>query len=252
MKGVNNRWVIAFALAACMISGNSYAKQADNPKEDFVDCGLPNVDLQNAIDSAVGPTTITFVGPCVGDLLITQDDITLQGQAQSDAIVGEVSIEGARRTRFSNMTIRDGANGITAYDGAVLRAQDVIVTSADGYGVGSFNGAAVFLTDVDIDGNDSHGVLIFNQAMVDIREGSNISGNGGDGVSLNNGSLARIRGATVQNNVGHGVQAFGSRVRIRQRAGFDPVLSGSTEMVVKIAEGSSCRISDATISYPVS
>ncbi len=103
MKGANNRWAIALALAALLISGNSYAKQADNPKEDFVDCGLPNASLQDAIDSAAGPTIITFVGSCLGDLLITQDDITLQGQVQSDEIEGRVVIEGARRRRSGRL-----------------------------------------------------------------------------------------------------------------------------------------------------
>lgn len=292
----NTRWTIVFALAACLISGNSYAKQAHNSKEDFVDCGLPNASLQDAIDNASGPTIITFIGSCIGDLLITRDGITIQGQVQSDEIVGEVSIEGALRTRLSNMTISGGANGITAIFGAVLGAENVIITGVSGWGVGSYRGAVVYLTGVDItgnggdgvsvysqamaeiregssissnggdgieasrgavvaltgvnvNGNGGHGVSISNQAMVDIREGSSISGNGRDGVSLNNGSLVQIRGATIQDNAGHGVQAFGSRVRIRSRAGIDPVLSGNAEMVVKIAEGSSCRISDATISY---
>jgi hypothetical protein len=248
MNEKNNKRVIMFVLAACIISSNSYAKQTDNPKENFVDCTLPNASLQNAIDGAEGPTPIPFVGPCLGDLQIIQDDIRLQGQAQSDEIVGEVVIEGARRTRFSNMTIGGGANGITAYDGAVLRAEDIIVTGAGGYGVGSFQGAAVVLTGVDINNNGGYGVISSIHASVEIREGSNISSNGRDGVGVFDGSYARIGGATVQNNAGYGVKALGSRVNIQKRGGIVPVISGNTRVAVDIGEGSSCRIDDATIS----
>ena len=219
-----------------------------------VNCNSPNQSLQGALDQASDGDTITVVGgsTCLENIVVKLDHVTLDGKGTAtidgsgDPASDAVRVLGTDVT-ITGFTITGGTNGITAIDGAVLRTEDVIVTG--GYGVGSFLGAVVVLTGVDINNNGGHGVRINNQAMVDIREGSNISSNSGDGVSVNNGSLARIRGATVQNNAGHGVQAFGSRVTIQRRAGINPVLSGNTEMVVQIAEGSSCRISDATISY---
>ena len=212
-----------------------------------VDCNT-GVSLQNAIDNASGAVTITFFGSCVGDLLIAKDDITLQGETSTDEIVGEVSLEGARRTRFSNMTITGGANGITAFDGAVLRATDMTVTATSGWGVGSFLGALVVLTNVEIDQNAGRGVEVSLNATVDIRQNSSIHDNAGDGVGVFSGSYARIAGATVQDNGGFGVQVAESRVRIGKRNGVVPSITGNTDTAVFILNGSNARIDDATIS----
>ncbi len=73
------------------------AKKADAIKQVTVDCNLPNASLQDAIDNADGPTEITFVGPCVGDLSVKVDDITLRGQTVNDTIDGSIFVNGARR-----------------------------------------------------------------------------------------------------------------------------------------------------------
>ena len=61
---------IALIVAACMLSSVAYAKKADAVKQDFVDCNLPGLSLQDVVSNATEPTEITFVGPCVGDVTI--------------------------------------------------------------------------------------------------------------------------------------------------------------------------------------
>jgi hypothetical protein len=226
-----------------------------------IDCSVVGgetiADVQYAIDNAVGPTTITITGTCIGDLMIKRDDITLQGDdlLGTDGIQGRVFIEGARRTVFSNMTISGGASGITAYDGAVLRAKNVTVTGTTapyGHGIGSYLGAVVVLTDVDVDVNAGTGVETSNNGTVDIREGSEINnsdiGNDGFAVGAYNGSFVRISGdVAVHSTDGYGVFVSGSAVRIQKDSSGNPSITSVNDTAVFIHRGSNARIEDATI-----
>ncbi len=223
--------------------------------------------VQGAVDLATPgtPLLVTIFGTCGEDVWIKKDDITLQGFASdgTDGIEGEVTIVGARRTKFENMTISGGASGITAYDGAVLRAKDVTVTGTtgtegyNGYGVGSYQGAVVVLTNVDVSETSGFSVQAGINGMVEIREGSEIVNDSDredvSAVHAYDRSFVRIRGdVTVLSTTGYGLLLSGSTVRIQEFLGGKPdIASQSTDgehVAVFIHRGSNARIEDATIS----
>jgi hypothetical protein len=194
---------------------------------------IPNPDvhcvsdtIQDVIDSAIGPTTITIFGTCVEDVLINKDGITLIGNrvSREDGIEGEVTVVGAMRTKIEDMTISGGVSGITAYDGAVLRAENLTVKETtgtagyNGYGVGSYQGAVVVLTDVDVSDTSGYSVQAGINGMVEIREGSEILNDSVrrdvSAVHAFDSSFVRIRGdVTVLSTTGYGLLLSGSAAR---------------------------------------
>jgi parallel beta-helix repeat protein len=151
-----------------MLSGNSYAKQADNAKEDLVDCGLPNASLQGAIDNASGPTTIFITGIC-SDATITKDDITLNG-APGGTVSGTISFVGAHRGATEFLTVTGPGNGISVRDGA-----------------------SVTITNNTIEYNEACGIQVIGGSFARVEENL-VTGNG-QGIDCS--GLEVTRGATV-------------------------------------------------------
>ena len=130
--------------------------------------------IQDAVDQAAAgtPLTITVIGTCTEEVVITADDITVQGlDPVTDQVIGGFTITGAHRVTIKDLTIRDGATsypvGVSASRGASV-VLDGLVIFGQGGGQG---GTGIFLSrnayadiiDVDVtnpaDGDNALGLV---------------------------------------------------------------------------------------------
>jgi hypothetical protein len=74
----------------------------------------PADSIQAAVDRAEPgtPLTITVGGTCTEEVVITTDDVTVQGNnIINDQVIGGFTITGAHRVTIKSLTIRDGTTG---------------------------------------------------------------------------------------------------------------------------------------------
>ena len=150
-----------------------------------VDCAAGGV-IQDAVDDAVGSTTIRFSGVCDG-VTITKDDITLDGEGVG-TVSGTVNFDGAQRGVFRNATVTGPGSGVVANDGASVLIQDNMIVDNVADGIGVFNGAFARIVNNDITGN---GRADHFEAGIQVAR-----------------AVARGQGNTIDNNGYAGVEVF--------------------------------------------
>ena len=97
--------------------------------------------IQAAVDQAAAgtPLTITVNGICTEEVVITANDITVQGNSIADEVVGGFTINGAQRVTIKSLTIRDGTIsypvGVFASRGAAVVLDDIFVSRQGGAGI---------------------------------------------------------------------------------------------------------------------
>ena len=158
------------------------------PKNVVVNCGNPNASIQDAVDSATGPTRIRFMGLCEEDVTITKDDITLDGQ-DTGTVSGTITFDGAHRGVLMNSTVTGPGIGVIVVDGASAKLKDNI-----------------------IDGKESYGVIVSQGSFLRF-EGNIVTDNGRTeffeaGISVGRGSTVRAQGNVYSNNRTTGVEVF--------------------------------------------
>ena len=151
------------------------------PPFTIVNCNSPSASIQNAVDSASGPTTIRFLGKCVEVVTITKDDITLDGHDMG-TVEGTITFDGAQRGVVQNATVTGPGSGIVADHGASVLIQDNTITA---------NGDALDIY--------SPGVQVKNGSSAQIRDNT-ITDNTSDGVGVFNGAFALIKTNTIERN----------------------------------------------------
>ena len=111
----------------------------------------PFDSIQDAVDEAEAgtPLTITVNGTCTEEVVITTNDVTVQGNSIADEVVGGFTVTGAQRVSIKHLTIRDGT---TSYP----------------VGVFASRGAAVVLDDLFISGQSGAGIYVSRNAYADI------------------------------------------------------------------------------------
>ena len=133
--------------------------------------------IQAAVDQAVPgtPLTITVDGICIEEVVITTDDVTVQGNnIIDDHVIGGFTITGAQRVTIKSLTIRDGTIGVFAS-----------------------RGAAVILDDIFVSGQSDTGILLSRNAYADIF-GSTVENpaSGDNALILNDGATVRASNST--------------------------------------------------------
>jgi parallel beta-helix repeat protein len=216
------------------------------PAEVTVNCGTPPTISQVLQETSGRPLTITVNGACTENLLITRDDVTLQGGSGGSitgaAAADTIRIDGAKRVVIDTLTITGGATGIRGVHGAAFTVRNATIQNAVGSGVAAMyssqatidgnaiqnnpgNGIAVdygssaTITANTIRGNRQDGIGVYNTSMARIgltetgvAAGNLIDGNGADfydGIQLANGSTGYVYGNTIQNNTkGAGIGVY--------------------------------------------
>ncbi len=153
-----------------------------------VNCNSPNASIQDAVDSASGPTTIRFLGVCDEVVTITKDDITLDGHGMG-TVSGTIIFDGAHRGVVQNATVTGPGGGIVANNAASVLIQDnMIVDNVGGDGVGVFNGSFARIFRNTITGN---GRAALFEAGIQVAR-----------------AVARGQGNTIDNNDYAGIEVF--------------------------------------------
>ncbi len=132
-----------------------------------INCNSPGPSIQDAVDSADGPTTIDITGLCVGDVTITKDDITLSGRP------------GQSPCNKANPGGNGTIDGTITVDGVRARIEFLEITGS-GAGVNIINRADVHLTCNDISNNDESGVVVLRASNAVLTDNT-LSSNGQPG-----------------------------------------------------------------------
>ncbi len=129
----------------------------------------PAESIAVAIDS--GFDEITVNGTCTENVVIRQDDITIQGDG-NDTVIGQLWLEAARRITIQNLTITGGPeHGIAAVNGAAVTVRNLVIENVPGAGVILTGGGSGLLDHVTIR-NATFGVAAGGGAHVDVVNGS--------------------------------------------------------------------------------
>ena len=202
--------------------------------------------VQSALDRLNGPATIKVKGTCYENIVISKDDVTIQGGVfvGTDPNQNTIRLFGARRVLITKVTVRGDKDGIVAEQGGSLTVESSRIQNNAKNGIVANFGALVIVNECTIADNTGDGILASANSSLQLTS-SRISDNGGAGVNVyegssagigvdfqgeskpniiqNNGingikvfqaSRAWIANNTIQNNAAYGVFVFGSSTRI--------------------------------------
>ena len=178
-----------------------------------VNCNSPNKSLQGALDQASDGDTIKVVGgPCVENIVVKLDHVTLDGNGTA-TIDGSgvpasptVTVLGTNVT-ITGFTITGGRRGILVTRGASAFITEVTVTNAvrSGIHISRSSTAKIFGPNCIVTLNGDLGIAIMQSSTADINN-CTISENGRDGVQADKLSHADIDGSTIADNDRNGVK----------------------------------------------
>ena len=202
--------------------------------------------VQSALDNLTGPATIVVRGTCNENVVIKQDDVTLQGGTYIpfDSSQHTIRVLGARRVVMTGVTVTGGRNGIWVYQGGSLTldgnsnisgatingvvasyGSSATVNSStiqgNVYGVTATDNSAIVLTNSTIKDNTGTGVLVVRSSsariglsIMGVSGPNKIKNNSGSGVSISRGAYAIVDGNKIADNSNHGVHIEGASATV--------------------------------------
>ena len=135
--------------------------------------------IQDAVEKGQGsaaPLYIDVSGSCEEVVIITRDDVTIDGD-ETATVTGTINVDGGRRINISAITITGPGPGVVAAAG-YLKLRNVVITGNSGTGVIATQSAYVGVLKSTVSNNDQGGVHANDGASVFVR---NTSVNGHDG-----------------------------------------------------------------------
>jgi hypothetical protein len=171
-----------------------------------VDCGAGQSlgDTLASLAQAVGRLSVTIRGFCQGGVLISRDDVTLQGvpDASSAGVVGGISVDAARRVSINELTIRPATGNVFGL--SLMRGADVRLWK------GTLEGVAINVTDSSIEIASS---TIHNTAApgVTVKKGlvrmfdSTVDTSSSNGIDAWQDSVVEINSSAVTHHSGAGI-----------------------------------------------
>lgn len=141
------------------------------------------------------PLVVIVQGPCMENITITRDDVTLQGDpavggkvTAADPTRPTILINTAQRVVIDNLTAEGGLNGVRQVGGSAVMTRNTIrANKGDGVYVTESGTARIGLTGQSEPGPNT------------------ITENEGNGIRLNNGALGIMFGNTVTDNDDYGI-----------------------------------------------
>ncbi len=206
--------------------------------------------VQKELDNLNGPATIVVTGVCNENLVVKQDDVTLQGGTflGPDPNQNTILVQGARRVLITGATVGGARNGIAVYQGGTLTVENSSIQGNARVGIVVIFGSSAAVNSCTVQNNAYEGLIATdNSALVLVN--STISYNGRTGVSVSRGSSARIGqdvlgGAgpnTIQNN-GSGISVY----QTSQATIVNNIIQNNTRDGV-LVEGASARLTNNNI-----
>ena len=234
---------VSWRMSALLILAVLFLMSASSVAEDVtVDCGKKNKSISAELAKlpALGPHTIWVSGECHEAVVIDRrDDLTIVGMdgasihdptPENPNDNNVVLISESSRIQLENLKIYGGIDGVVCGMFSSCRLLNLEVANATEEGIafsrsrGSIEGSTIIR-------NNGHGVILWSQSTVlvvgdpsrvSIRDNENwglrlldnsvlllhttdVTDNGGDGISADLGAEFRLQDVTVTGNVGGGV-----------------------------------------------
>jgi hypothetical protein len=215
-----------------------------------VKCGKGQ-SVQSALDSLTGPATIIVTGTCHENVVITKDDVTIQGGTfvGPDPNQNTIQVQAARRVLITGATVGGANTGVRAYQGGSLTLENSLIEANAQSGVASTYGSSVIVNDCTIRANTFQGVIVTDNSAL-ILTNSIITANGTVGVLAQRSSSARIGQSitgvsgpnTITNNGGAGVNVSRSAYALID----GNTITGNSSNGVNI-EGASATVTNNTV-----
>lgn len=234
-----------------------------------VDCDAGD-SIGAALQEAAPGTTIQIAGTCTESIVVTIDDITLDGQG-SAVLDGEgqdadaITVDAARNVVITGLTVRNGSRGIFVYNDAVLTIRDSVVENSDSHAVEVIhakvdvtnhvsrnNGRAglivnrnshLTVTDTTLESNLT-GLVVYSNASARLRGDNAMMGNDIQGFTIGLGAVVFAIGANVESTgngadgilVQHGgrLELIGGSVTVSGNAGNGMLLEHHATAILGI------------------
>jgi hypothetical protein len=162
-----------------------------------VHCGSPGQTIKAALAS--GATKIGVSGTCTESLSITHDNVTLQGNLKSGAVVvGDIVIRGARNVTINNLTVTGAEYGIEVIFGSTATISNTTVKGTTRKAIAVQAGIAT-LDHVTVQDN-ALGIDAAGGSHIEVINHSLIQNNSGIGINIQSGASGVIRDSTIKNN----------------------------------------------------
>ena len=139
-----NRRIVSFVVGMALSLSALAAAYAAPGSEVKVNC--PDDSIGSALAKAKPGDVLVITGTCPEDVTIVLDDVVLQGN--SGTVLGQITVDGARRVVIQGLTVSGPGNGIEARRNAVVTVQGSMIENNGVSGIDVRQGA--FAT---IDGN---------------------------------------------------------------------------------------------------
>jgi hypothetical protein len=208
------------------------------PSADPVHTVRVDCDRGHTIAHALGaaderkPLVVQIQGTCTENVLVTRNDVTLQGPAAlvaADVTLPVVTLDGAQRVVLEALVLSGGVDGVRGLRGATYELLRCTVTGNSRFGVLAAYSASAVVDECTVSGN---GPTTPSQPA-------------GGGLIAANGAQLVLTNSTVANNRGAGVTGTRSSfLRVGQDFGGSSVpgpvtVSGNQGNGVTVSDGSS-------------
>jgi Right handed beta helix region len=179
-----------------------------------------NCDEGQSINAALAQQaerlTVSITGNCAEFVVITRDDVTLQGVGTNPTITAPegaeaaIVIRGAQRVRLQGLTLTGGSFGtLHASEAAYFHAYQLKISNPTGDGLWMWGGVAAWITESEISGCQQSGAAVFYGSSL-YMENSQIIDNATFGVAVGGSQLTLVGTNVARNNWGVEVLNGGS------------------------------------------
>ena len=152
--------VLGSASAWAQLPHHSSSGDHETPRTITVNCDSGKT-IGQALQRANPGDTLQITGTCQESLVITTDDLTLDGQGTTTIDGGGttvMTIDGARRVAIQGLTVRKGVRGILAQGGATITMQSVTAEDNTLSGISVIEKAVAQITDCTAQRNGVDGI----------------------------------------------------------------------------------------------
>ena len=175
-----------------------------SPASYSVTCPGGSISAALAAASTAAPVRISIQGTCVEEVVISRDDVTLQGGGTDPTITAPagagsaIRIDGVQGVVLRGLVLTGGTFTLSVNKGATFTAYNLKISGAQGSGLYIQNGTSAYLEDSEIAHNQGGGAdASFGSSLT--LANSQVIDNGRSGLFVQ-GSVATLWGTNVARN----------------------------------------------------
>jgi hypothetical protein len=243
--------VLGSASAWAQLPHHSSSGDHETPRTITVNCDRGKT-IGQSLQRANPGDTIQITGTCQESLVITTDDLTLDGQGTTTIDGGGttvMTIDGARRVVIQGLTVRHGVEGILAQAVATITVQSVTAEDNTLNGLSVSDKAVAQVTDCTAQRNGADGIATFRSGLV--RLGGTIVSHANKRAGLSartDGFIDIVTGATVMvdGNTGWGI-LVNTSATLDMVGGGAITVQNNGDVGISVADHSMLRVLAGTV-----